>query len=134
MRTGEVVIHDKSTERWLRFSRPLQVFVTTKLDEVIPALKRVERFVNDEGLYAAGFISYEAAAAFDGALRTHEPGQFPLLWFGIYQSPDRFELPTPDYNAFSLDNLIPSLTESGYEKAISRIKQHIHSGNTYQVN
>jgi para-aminobenzoate synthetase/4-amino-4-deoxychorismate lyase len=133
MTEGRIILHDKA-RGWLRFSKPLQVIVATKPDEVIPALKRVERSVNANGRHAAGFISYEAAVAFDPALRTHEPGEFPLLWFGIYPLPDPFELPAPDYDAFSLDSLIPSANQFEYEKAISRIKRHIHSGDTYQVN
>jgi para-aminobenzoate synthetase/4-amino-4-deoxychorismate lyase len=134
MAHSEIVIHDKATAQWLRFSNPIHVITTTKLDEIIPALEQIECYVNRGGRHAAGFISYEAAAAFDPALHTHKPGEFPLLWFGVYRPPGPFELPAPDYHAFSLDNLIPSVNQSEYETAISRIKQHIHSGDTYQVN
>src|SRR5690606_27930496 len=56
---------------------------TARLDEVVPALKEVEREVA-RGAHAAGFLSYEAAPALDRALVTHppRPGQ-PLLWFGL---------------------------------------------------
>jgi para-aminobenzoate synthetase/4-amino-4-deoxychorismate lyase len=134
MSDTEIILHNKAKAQWLRFSSPLQIVTAKTLDEIIPALERVERAVNDDRRHAAGFISYEASSAFDPALQTHEPGQFPLLWFGIYPPPDKFELPAPDYHAFSVDNLIPSVSQSEYQTAISRIKQHIHAGNTYQVN
>jgi para-aminobenzoate synthetase / 4-amino-4-deoxychorismate lyase len=134
MAESEIVIHDKATGRWLRFSNPLHVITTFMLNEIVPALERIERMVNEQGLHAAGFISYEAAAAFDPALRTHKAGEFPLLWFGIYPLPDVFEPPAPNYAAFSLQRLTSSVNQYQYEKAIVQIKQHIYAGNTYQVN
>ena len=39
-------------------------------DEVAAAIERTERRVNEDGLTAAGFVCYEAAAGFDAALTT----------------------------------------------------------------
>ena len=52
--------------------------------EVMDCLRRVEHLVESQGLHAAGFVSYEAAPAFDRALAVREAPGFPLLWFGLF--------------------------------------------------
>ena len=47
----------------------------------------------DDGYYAAGYVSYEAAPAFDEAYRVKAQSQMPLLWFGIFEKPIVFEEP-----------------------------------------
>ena len=51
----------------LTFSRPIRTVAAYCVEEVLPALREVEAEV-EQGLYAAGFVSYEAAPAFDEAL------------------------------------------------------------------
>jgi hypothetical protein len=76
--TGHVVLHDSSQGRWLRFSKPVAIFEATRLTDVVQQLEAVEDAVNRRGLYAAGFLSYEAAPAFDAALQAC-PMRRPLL-------------------------------------------------------
>ena len=70
--------------RWLDFTEPVDVVSTHLLSEVLPALQRIEQSVR-KGLYAAGFVTYEAAPAFDSALRVNPQGSLPLLRFGLYE-------------------------------------------------
>ena len=70
--------------RWLDFSEPVDVVSTRLHSEVLPSLQRIEQAVQ-KGLYAAGFVAYEAAPAFDSALRVNPQGSLPLLWFGLYE-------------------------------------------------
>jgi para-aminobenzoate synthetase/4-amino-4-deoxychorismate lyase len=132
---NSVVIHDAVRRQWLHFGAPQQIISAHRMEEVMPALKTIEEQVYRHGLYAAGFIAYEAAAAFDSALAVKEDGLFPLLWFGIYGNPERISLPT---TAPSLQDLprtwTPSVTRAEYAHAISRIKHYIEAGDTYQVN
>ena len=130
-----VILHDGASARWLCFKGPYEVITSGRLSEILPALRRVETLVNERRWYAAGFLSYEAAGAFDPALRTHpaSPG-FPLLWFGLYPQPEEFTLPRPDYDAYSLGEIVPSVSRLEYSRAVQCIKEHIQAGNTYQVN
>jgi para-aminobenzoate synthetase / 4-amino-4-deoxychorismate lyase len=130
---NQVILHDLATSQWLLFNSPHQIVTAGKIDEVVPALERVESFINENGWHAAGFISYEAAKAFDTALCTHTEN-FPLLWFGLYTAPELIELPRPDFQAYNLSSPIPSIKINEYREAISRIKEYIRSGDTYQVN
>ena len=113
---------------WLRFSEPVEVLTARTLDEVFQALEKIEK----SGLWAAGFISYEAAGAFDDALKTHLPGNLPLLCFGLFHPPSRERFGAT--GTYKLGNWTPSVTRGEYAGAIAAIKEHIAAGDTYQVN
>jgi len=104
---NSVVIHDASQQHWLHFCNPRRIVLAHRIEEVIPALNIIENTVNKHGFYAAGFIAYEAAPAFDPALVVKKNGSFPLLWFGIYSQPEELRFPTakkgcPDHGMLSL--------------------------------
>lgn len=132
-----LLIHDPSLGRWLAFEHPVRILTTSHPDEVLPLLREVEAAVNAEKLYAAGFISYEAAPAFDPALSVHpDPSGFPLLWFGLYPGPTPWTPGTTPPPASSDPPLhwTPSLSRSDYAEVIARIRNYLFSGETYQVN
>ena len=131
---NQVILHHNSASQWLSFRNPFEILETRLIEDVRPVLRRIEAQVRGQGCYAAGFISYEAAPAFDPAMRTKTTTDFPLLWFGLFGSPEKIPLPEPDFSAYSLGDLSPSISKSEYFRAISKIKEHIHSGDTYQVN
>ncbi|HEY4720246.1 MAG TPA: aminodeoxychorismate synthase, component I, partial [Anaerolineae bacterium] len=89
---GEVVLQIGQRIGWLRFSNPIEVVEARALDEVTARFRAIEAAV-DGGLYAAGFITYEAAPAFDSALRVRTPSALPLLWFGLYDRVEAIDLP-----------------------------------------
>ncbi len=88
-----VIMRDAATGNWLRFLRPRELVTARTLAEVTSGLRRVEQAVVQDGLYAPGFISYEAARAFDSSLVVNDDGHFPLLWFGLYECVEEVELP-----------------------------------------
>ena len=133
--SNSVVIHDATRRHWLHFRHPKQIVSVHRIEEVIPALNAIEEHVARDGLYAAGFIAYEAAPAFDSALTVKEDSAFPLLWFGLYGEPEAVSLPPAQGSR--QDGLLkwrPSVRRDAYEKAIERIKHYIEAGDTYQVN
>ena len=119
--TGTVVVHDAAAGKWLRFDSPVEVITAAAIHEVAPALRTIEELAGKKNLYAAGFLSYESAAAFDPAFSTHSPN-FPLLWFGLYRVPEEIILPQPDFKAYSLGDAVPTISRLQYEQAIERIK------------
>ena len=129
--TNQVIV--RSGSKWLHFKQPLHIIETHRLDEVIPKLQDIEEIASRFGLYVAGFISYEAAPAFDSALTTFPSTSFPLIWFGLYKEPDSMSI----LSSFTerLDRLwIPSIDQDGYRQILERIKGFIAAGETYQVN
>jgi para-aminobenzoate synthetase/4-amino-4-deoxychorismate lyase len=125
----------KENDEWLHFANSRQIIIAEKLDEVLPALRQIERLIKVNDWYAAGFLSYEAASAFDPALHaSRRPGAgFPYLWFGLYPKPRVFTLPKPKLPKEILD-WQPTTDHETYNSGIARIKDHIAEGRTYQVN
>ncbi|MEI6891270.1 MAG: aminodeoxychorismate synthase component I [Pontiella sp.] len=121
----------KHAGRWLHFQDPEKVLVAESVDEVLPLLQEAE----ESGLFAAGFISYEASPAFDHVLKTHSPDGFPCLYLGLFQAPDvldHLEETAPVH--YRIGELMPSVSRDEYTQAIHAIKEHIAAGTTYQVN
>ncbi|MFH1476657.1 MAG: aminodeoxychorismate synthase component I [Verrucomicrobiota bacterium] len=83
--TGDIMFVSRTGE--LVFSNPVIILAATRLTEVRACLQQVAAKVS-QGLYAAGFLTYEAAPAFDAALCAHPPGNLPLAWFGLYRAPE----------------------------------------------
>ena len=148
---GDVIVQcARSVSRtgWLRFHAPREIVTAASQVEVLERLRQVETLVQSRGWTAAGFLAYEAAPAFDVAhrvravhrVRSRPSTGLPLLWFGLYDRAEPFDLPTDaaqsdrDRAAYSIGPWLPSVTWPEYERAIHTIKQHIADGETYQVN
>ena len=118
---------------WRRFADPARVVVAHSPPEVGAALRAIERAVDDEGLHAAGYLAYEAGAAY--GLSTHPPDVAgpPLLWFGLFGEGEVIDAPTPG-GVYRFGDWRPSLDYPTYAAAIDRIKQAIAAGDTYQAN
>jgi para-aminobenzoate synthetase / 4-amino-4-deoxychorismate lyase len=131
---NEVLLKDNG--EWLHFREPYRLIEAKRPEEVLPALRELEQLTQINNWYAAGFLSYEAAAAFDPALQTRASARanpFPYLWFGLYPHPHTVSLPKPGDPTQEL-NWLPTIDEASYHAAVEKIKQHIAEGRTYQVN
>jgi para-aminobenzoate synthetase / 4-amino-4-deoxychorismate lyase len=126
----------KSNEEWLHFANPQRVISVERVDDVRSALQEVERLVEQNNWHAAGFVSYEAAPAFDNALHVLSAGTFPLLWFGLYQEPKSLQTSEvfKDLRGFRALDWRPSIGRKSYNTAIEKVKEYIARGRTYQVN
>jgi para-aminobenzoate synthetase / 4-amino-4-deoxychorismate lyase len=131
---GDIIVHNAAAARWIHFKNPHCILIARQIEEVLPALEQSERLVDQNQWYAAGFIGYEAARAFDAPLSTRPAADFPLLWFGLYTQPVEIDLPDPDFGAYTLGETSASVSKAEYDRAIRRIKKHISRGDTYQVN
>jgi para-aminobenzoate synthetase / 4-amino-4-deoxychorismate lyase len=135
---GCVLIWDAASKFWLAFDGPCEMVRAESVEQIGPCLGRIEGLAK-QGLYAAGFVSYEAAPAFDSALRVlpRTEGGPPLLWFGIYEQVERIAprdfLMVRDPVSVPLD-WSPSIPESRYREALGRIREHLRVGDCYQVN
>ena len=118
---------------WSRcLAEPLETLAVWSLPDVLPALARVDQAAAS-GLWAALLVAYEAAPAFDPALRAHAPRGFPLLWAGLYRSPASLpqSLPAGGYRAGTWE---PGVTPGRHAQAVAAIRELIRQGETYQVN
>ena len=131
-----VIVRDAASGKWRLFERPLDVVVANEVDEVLPALERVERECTLQDRHAAGFLSYEAAPAFDSALKTQQGGDFPLLWLGVYDAVRERTLDelAPAAGGISEETWTPSISADQYARAFAELQELIRGGDTYQVN
>ena len=122
----------------LLLNSPARILETCDPSEVPSLMEQVE-VETRRGRYVAGFLSYEAGRAF--GLETHpHTGETPIAWFASYEPEnvrpvdlaklrDASKSPAVDKAEVRLD-----VTRDDYTSGISRIKDLIASGDTYQVN
>ena len=115
----------------LTFSDPHKVIIAHTIEEVLPSFQMIQDAI-DDGYYAAGFLSYESASAFDPAYRVKEEHSMPLLWFGIFSEPQNMSLSST--GTYSLTKWNSSVSMDEYRESIMSIKQSIENGDTYQTN
>jgi para-aminobenzoate synthetase / 4-amino-4-deoxychorismate lyase len=125
----------------LVFGAAERIITAYHVDEIQPALDEIAS-ASRAGKYAAGFLSYEAAAAFDSALKTKSrrtDEDFPLLWFGIFDPASVSNTPPVAglelYNvARCVDEWQPDITPEQYTESIKKIRAGILEGDIYQAN
>jgi para-aminobenzoate synthetase/4-amino-4-deoxychorismate lyase len=129
-------------ERSFRLTGQVGVVQARALDEVGPALDRVEEAARG-GRWAAGFVAYEASPGLDPAMsvRGRERGDpfaaLPLLWFAIFErredvavfEPVAIDPPATDDAAWTA-----SIDRAHYDASVASIRERIAAGDTYQVN
>ena len=117
------------------FTQPIKELKTRDLSEVADLLAQVESY-QEQGYYVVGYVSYEAAPAFEEKLAVYKApllGEY-LLYFTVH---DRLETsPIPlTYEEVDLPSKWQEETSAeNYEKAIAQIHHHLRQGDTYQVN
>ncbi|MCX6985609.1 MAG: chorismate-binding protein, partial [Lentisphaerae bacterium] len=134
-KTGTVVCRlPGKNAKWGLFQDPVKTVSVSRADGIIPALEWAESSMR-KGLHVAGFISYEAAAAFDPANETLKTnGKFPLLWLSSYKCFSAFEIPADFKNQPRPLKLSPETGKTKYLADVKKIKKYIYDGETYQVN
>lgn len=117
-----------------RFSGYVKTVCATHGHEVIAALKQVEQAAA-EGLYAAGFVAYEAAAALNLDLPSMPPVDgLPLVWFALFRERLAVDGGT-DSPLSTMDVALEPLTHrEEYVEDVERIRSYIAAGDCYQVN
>lgn len=119
--------------RWWRFAAPVECHAALALEEVGALLGLVER-ATGRGLWAVGFVAYEAAPAFDASLKVRAPAAGPLAAFSFFPPPELVEAPAVGELAGRLGALLPLLEENEHAAALTSIRAAIAAGETYQVN
>lgn len=121
----------------LRLGTPAAVISAHRLEEVRPALRAAAEAAAN-GATVAGFVSYEAAPAFDPAFRIRpHTGPAPLVWFGVFDTVDAGAAArTAADSRPRLPRLAwqPDVSRAQYDAALREIRDRIAAGDVYQVN
>ncbi len=143
--------HSRGGVQRLRFSRPRELLLAWQPDEVLPALARLEQ-ATASGLWAVGYLSYEAAAGLDDKLAqsmgvaADAISNEPLLAFALFDHPDGepefalgsqcrpMALPDSQKETAAIPDWTLSENADAHSAAVERIRQSIAAGDFYQMN
>jgi para-aminobenzoate synthetase/4-amino-4-deoxychorismate lyase len=129
-------------ERAFRLAEPVGVIEARRPSEVAGAIDAAGSAAS-RGLWAAGFVAYEAAPGLDPELSVHvrapdDPfAGLPLAWFALFERKE--DLPPLEPGRLDLSGSAgspwrPSVDRATYDAAVDRIRELIAAGHTYQVN
>ncbi len=119
--------------RFLAFESPLRVLEARDPAALLPVLSEADAALA-AGRHVAGFLAYEAAAAFGLATRTPDPDGPPLAWLGVFDAPREAEWPRPPEEPPAEAGFAPALDAAGHAERLALVKRRIAAGDTYQVN
>jgi para-aminobenzoate synthetase/4-amino-4-deoxychorismate lyase len=117
-----------------RFSDYVKTVTAMHPEEVIGVLNQVEQAA-DEGLYAVGFVAFEAASALNPDLFSLPPREgLPLAWFALFR--EQHSVAAGSELRLSTEQVTFAVQKSGngYRGDIDRIRDYIAAGDCYQVN
>ena len=129
-------------ERAFRFAEPVGVIEARRPGEVAGAIEAAGSAAA-RGLWAAGFVAYEAAPGLDPELSVHvrapdDPfAELPLAWFALFERKEDLPPLEPgrlDPSGSAGSPWRPSVDRATYDAAVERIGELIAAGHTYQVN
>jgi para-aminobenzoate synthetase / 4-amino-4-deoxychorismate lyase len=127
--------HPKLGAGWLAYRNPIKTLVAWELNEVIALLDSIDQD-SKAGLIAAGFVGFDAAAAFDPALTAHRLTTVPLACFHVYDEQPRFYkevLCTRCADELPID-WRPEMDRDVFLAKCEQVRKHLANGDTYQVN
>lgn len=120
------------------YRRPVRTIRIDRPDGVLPALAEL-RDARTAGLHAAGYLAYEAGAAFEPRLRPAPATGAPLLWFGLFEgyeaiAPDAVPALLPDPAGCWIGAPEPEIDRATYEAQLEHVLALIAAGDIYQAN
>lgn len=114
------------------FDKPEQTLVAHTPGQVKPLLESVDA-LSRQGFWCVGYVRYEAAPAFDAALKVHA-ADGPLAWFGVYDKTLPWSAETSDEDDATRVQWQSRLSRADFDAAMDRMHQAIAAGDLYQVN
>ena len=134
-----ILVEDGPNSAPAHFDHPRRLIRADGAGDVAPALAALDAALA-EGLWIAGFASYELGYALEPRLAPLMPGdrRLPLLAFGVYEAPDdatRFlDQAGGEAADASLSAPEPCWTAGDHGSALARIHDYIAAGDIYQAN
>ena len=123
------------------FVDPVGILAAHSAAEV-PALLSALEAAQARGLYAAGYLTYEAGKGLAPAWRgvvDGEAGHAPLGWFGLFEHVERIDADAvpgllPDPASAWVGKVIPRIARADYLAAVEAVLGYIRAGDIYQAN
>jgi para-aminobenzoate synthetase/4-amino-4-deoxychorismate lyase len=151
----ETSLYDTKNQHTFLFLDPIHVLQIDRVSDVDVLLQAIQHHAQ-QGYYVAGYVGYECGYHFENIRIWENASQnYPLAWFGVYNEPLIFNHATgqldfrpclvtsPDppcstttsaMATYTLSDIHFDLTWSQYREKVTRVKQYIQAGDTYQIN
>jgi para-aminobenzoate synthetase/4-amino-4-deoxychorismate lyase len=127
--------HAQSRPLHAEFGEPRQILIARQPHDVATVLNSAHLHAKN-GRWCVGFVSFEAAAAFDAAYELHpfdNNSSLPLAWFAVYDSAQTL----PSHSAlktWQLASWTTALTPATFARQVDHIHEAIANGEVYQIN
>lgn len=127
---------------WVLASPARPPLVADQPDQVPAVLRAVEE-ASAAGLWAAGYVAYEAAAGLGAGLPARPAGRHqpdreqPLAWFGLFSAAQPVGPLRPEPGpalGYALAPWRPDWDPAGYVRKVDAVRERIAAGDTYQCN
>lgn len=114
------------------YADPVEIVTASRILDVPDAMRRIREATRD-GLHAAGFLSYDAGAAFVAKTPASDAG--PLLWFGLFNGWRPFDPASlPDPHGAWIGAAQPDTDFFRYAAQLDEVLALIRAGDIYQAN
>nr|WP_315458641.1 aminodeoxychorismate synthase component I [uncultured Sphingorhabdus sp.] len=118
------------------YVQPVRILTAQSTDDIAGLMADLRQAKND-GLHAAGYLAYDAGAAFLPTVPARSNSR--LAWFGLFDSyqlipPDVVASLLPDSAGAWLSPLRPDVSRSDYGRAFAKVQDYINAGDIYQAN
>ncbi len=135
-----IFFRDDLARRQMLFDAPLDIVVAHHVDEVIPALQRLEEY-RTSGKWLAGYLAYEAGFAFEDKLRPLAPAgrETPLVCMGVFNGPcevgePKSSVPDGSQRDAVLAEPRAAWDEKTYSARFAVLHEHLRKGDCFQGN
>lgn len=116
------------------FSSPSRLCVAVDVDDVVGVIAAGEAAAG-AGEWVVGFVTYEAARAFDSAYPLAAAGgTLPLAWFCAFGSRVEVPLVEAPSNGPFVDGVVRTHGSRWYRDGVQRVRELIETGGVYQIN
>jgi len=129
------IVRNAKTDSWLVYEHCQDVLVAAEHSAVLSVLNEAEERTRRDGLYAVGYVAYEASHAFDRKFPKRDIDA-PLACFALFAAEKSIASLTDLYSPNEQTNAEWHLLESreSFETKVDRIKSMIGAGEVYQIN
>ncbi len=134
----KAILYDTERSLWYEYENPLESMSARTAAEVERLLGRVQSRCRTDGLFAVGYLLYEAAPAFDCQFPAHpSTSNLPLARFGLFKARREHQF-LPQSSSSVKDWAVSSWRGQpdfpDYQSAFDEVKEELARGNTYQIN
>lgn len=138
-----ILFRNDLTGENLFFTHATSIVTAWSAADIEPAFETLAR-ARASGLWAAGYIGYEAGIALEPALhnrirrRQNQDRQSPLLCFGLFDGPQpqsaASRMLEKSVAPIGLTDAHPRWDFSTYQDRFNRLRNHLHAGDCFQAN